>query len=291
MKNNLTLSKVRSLSVLFITLLASQLFMSSAYANGLNYGIQWFGKGNVSQKAVAGQTNPYYNPNKPTVIYAHGWQNGAIVRGSRETFNYKANDSRFGIDVNSADAWINAGWNIGIFYWQEFADESEVRDAEAKIWSSQGPRGMRFRLSNGSYTTNPSVNNKSVSQLFYENIAATMGNFQGSELRLAGHSLGNQLVIATGKRLSDGVSNGSLSNKFLPKRIALLDPFYSKGAKSYLNNRWNGEVARDYTRQLKNKASVFEYYQTSVTGQLGFIGVGDDNQGLKDLSAYVSVRP
>jgi len=150
---------------------------------------------------------------------------------------------------------------------------------------------MRFRRSNGSYATDGSVNNKSVSQLFYENMRATMGNFNGSELRIAGHSLGNQLAIAVSKRLSDGVSSGALSSKFLPKRIALLDPFYSKGAKSYLNNRWNGEVARDYTRQLKNRGSVFAYYQTSVTGQLGFIGVGDDNQGLKDLSAYVSVRP
>jgi len=114
MKGSLTLKKAWSLVVLVIALFTTQLFMSSVYASDLNYGIRWFGQGNVSQKAVAGQSNPYYNPNKPTVIYAHGWQNGAIVRGTRETFNYKSNDSKYGLDINSADAWINAGWNIGI---------------------------------------------------------------------------------------------------------------------------------------------------------------------------------
>ena len=279
------------LTVLFISIFFSATTAVSAANSDLQYGISWFGKGNVSQKAVAGVNNPYYNPNKPTIIYAHGWQNGAIVRGSKETFNYKQNDSKYGINVNAADAWIDKGWNIGIFYWQEFADESEVRDAEAKIWSPNGPRGMRLRRTDGSYTTASLVNNKSVSMLMRESIQTAMPNYNGNNLRLAGHSLGNQLVIATSQLLKNDVISGNLSSNFLPERVALLDPFYSRDAKAYLNNRWNGEVARDYVRQLKNEGVYFEYYQTSATGQLGFIGVGDDNNGLKDLSAYTMVRP
>ncbi len=119
----------RHVHLLFLLALCVGLFgfarpAAAAYdPNVLDYGIYWFGTGNVSQKAVAGVANPYFNPSKPTVIYIHGWQNGSSQRGSRETFNYKQNDATYGIDVNAADAWISAGWNIGIFYWNQFADE------------------------------------------------------------------------------------------------------------------------------------------------------------------------
>ena len=42
--------------------------------------------------------------------------------------------------------WKADGWNVAIFYWNQMADEDEVKDAEAKIWSTNGPKGMRYRL-------------------------------------------------------------------------------------------------------------------------------------------------
>jgi len=62
--------------------------------------------------------------------------------------------------TDTAAGWINAGWNVGIFVWNQFSDETTgvsgawfgdgpppqgVLDAEAKIWTANGPRGMRWR--------------------------------------------------------------------------------------------------------------------------------------------------
>jgi uncharacterized protein YjdB len=261
---------------------------AAAYdANVLDYGIYWYGRGNVAQKAIPGTTNPYFDRSKPTVIYIHGWQNGSSQRGSRESFNYKLNDPTYGIDVNAADAWINAGWNIGIFYWNQFADEGEVQDAEAKVWSASGPRGMRWRKADGSYTTAGSPN-KSAGQLFVESYASAMSGYQGSNVRLAGHSLGSQMVVNGGKQISDLVDGGQLPANLRPKRIALLDPWWSKDAKSYLNNKWTGEVTREYVGALKTKGVVFEQYKSSGITD---VGVGDANSALERMTAFSSLAP
>jgi len=44
--------------------------------NTLDYGLYWFRDKREASKAV-GQANAYFDPTRPTVIYIHGWQNGA----------------------------------------------------------------------------------------------------------------------------------------------------------------------------------------------------------------------
>lgn len=238
----------------------------------LDTGIYWFGRGNVSEKAVSGKDNPYFNPGKPTMIYIHGWQKESYKTLFRETFNPSKNDS-FGADVNSADYWINKGWNIGIFYWNQLADEFEVKDAESKIWSINGPKGMRWRDSNGNYVTYD-VPDVSIGQLFVQAYTDAMKDYYGSEIRIGGHSLGNQVAIN--------------APKLLPNRVALFDPFYSKGEKSFLGNRWTGEVCREYVTELKKKNIVFEQYKSSNINDLW---VGDSNEGMKQLTAFIDLYP
>lgn len=100
---------------------AGELSYNTAQAPRPDYGLYWFGLGNKSVKFEEGKVNPYYDPNKPTVIYVHGWEKDTGIGNFRETFNYKLNDPTYGIDINIADAWIKAGWNIGIFYWDMFS--------------------------------------------------------------------------------------------------------------------------------------------------------------------------
>lgn len=277
-------NKIHHVIILFtLALFVSPLLQASS---DLDYGLHWFGFGNTSIKAEAGVTNQNFDSSKPTVIYVHGWQNGSTASGKRETFNYLANDATYGIDVDTADAWIANGWNIGIFYWNQFADESEVKDAEAKIWSANGPRGMRYNTTSG-YSTSANIN-VSASQLFFDSIVAAMPNYTGNNFRIAGHSLGNQMAVAVTEKLANAVSNGVISANLLPSRVALLDPFYSKGSKSYLNGLWTGEKARQIVPDLKNMGVLFEYYQTSGITDLW---VGDKNEGLKDMCAYNSVAP
>src|SRR3990167_3133735 len=54
----------------------------------LDYGLYWFGRNQTYSKATPGDTNPYFNPYAPTVIYIHGWEVGETQKHYREVFDY-----------------------------------------------------------------------------------------------------------------------------------------------------------------------------------------------------------
>lgn len=258
--------------------------------NVLDFGIYWYGLGNVSQKAVPGVANPYYVATRPTVIYVHGWQQNSAVNRRRETFNYQWNDATYGVNVNMADAWIRAGWNIGIFYWNQFADEGEVKDAEAKIHTNLGPQGMRWRRCDGTYTTagSPTVG---AAQLFYNAIVANMGSFSGTHLRIAGHSLGSQMAVNVTRLLSDAVGAGRINSRLRPTRVALLDPFWSNGSKSYLNGLWPGELARNHVNHLRSVQPVGVIFERYKSSNINDFFIGDSNQGLTTMIGQTELIP
>lgn len=256
-------------------------FPDDVFSN-LDYGLYWFGYVDA-QKAEPGQLNKYYDKNKKTVIYIHGWQNNSVTRASRETLDRRASG---GPAEDLSQYWLDRGWNVGILYWNQFADESEVKDAEAKIYTSSGPRAMRWKRLDGSYQTGP---NASVAQLFFEAIRDNMRDFNHTQFRLAGHSLGNQVALEVGKKLDDAVSAGQLNANLRPDRIALLDPYYSNGAKSYLNNQWPGEIARDNADALIAKGVAIEAYRSSPVASTLF--VGDANSALMRKTAFSELKP
>lgn len=265
-----------------LTLAASGVFPSSVFEN-LDYGLYWFGTDDNYEKAEPGYSNAYYDNSAPTVIYIHGWQNGSSQNLKRETFNRSENG---GPNKDLAYAWRQAGYNVGVLYWNQFADESEVKDAEAKIWVTNGPRQMRWRDNNGNYHTGP---NKNATQLIFESLRDNMANYNGNRLVITGHSLGNQMAVVVAKKIKDGISAGNTNSNLKPTRIALLDPFYSNGSKSYLNNQWTGAVARDYVDTLKNWGVLFEAYRSSSVTNTVF--VGDANKGLLNKTALVELKP
>ncbi len=248
--------------------------------NTLDYGLYFFSNNKEALKWT-GASNAYFNPTKPTMIYIHGWQKDATPNQRRETFDRQ--NAQAGVDLTTA--WKNAGWNVGICYWNQFADESEVKDAEAKVWSAAGPQGMRWRKADGSYST--TTINVSAGTMCANAIASAMGNFSGSQLRLVGHSLGSQMVINVAQQLSDKVDANQLPIKARPGRVALLDPAFLKDARPYLNNRWTGEVARGIVSFLKTKGVIFEAYRSSGVTSNGFIG--DANYDLLKMCAFTEL--
>lgn len=279
---------MRKLLLLFLLAVGSAaeattgVFPDSTF-NNLDYGLYWFGYGDSWQKAQPGHSNAYYGASKPTVIYMHGWKNGSSQRKDRETFNHK---DAGGPDLDVAHAWLAAGYNVGILYWNQFADEGEVKDAEAKIWTASGPRGMRWRNASGTYSNGPT---QSAGELLFQSYKANLADYSGGNIRLLGHSLGNQMAIVLTKKISDAVSAGTISSNLLPKRVALLDAFYSNYPKGYLGNRWVGEVCRSYVSELKGKGVIFEAYRSSGTGSNGLIG--DTNTGLMKMTAFTELKP
>lgn len=254
-------------------------FTPSTFQN-LDYGLYWFGY-NEAEKAVPGQLNPYYENHKPTMIFIHGWQQNSVTNQRRETFNRQRAGEP---DEDLSQYWLDRGYNVGILYWNQFADEGEVKDAEAKMWSINGPRKMRWKALDGQYRAGP---NRSVGQLLFESVRDNMADFSNGHLRLAGHSLGNQLALIVGKKLHDAVKDG-LNPNLRPDRIALLDGFYSRGWKDYLG-RWTGEHARLLVDILKADGVILEAYRSSGTSSTGI--VGDKNVKLWNKTAFTELRP
>jgi pimeloyl-ACP methyl ester carboxylesterase len=255
--------------------------------NTLDHGLYFFATNKDAQKWT-GAANANFDPAKPTMIYIHGWQKGSTQKQTRETFerlNASTNDDFASIWRTADLARQKASWNVGICYWNQFADENEVKDAEAKVWSAQGPQGMRWRKADGSYST--ATINVSAGTMCANAIASAMGNFSGSQLRLVGHSLGSQMVINVAQQLSDKVDANQLPVKARPGRVALLDPAFLQGARSYLNNRWPGEVARGIVSYLKTKGVIFEAYRSSGSTSNGFIG--DANYDLLKMCAFTEL--
>lgn len=268
-------------------------------AEYLNYGLHWVRVQNNAEKQVKaldenGNVVPtivnYYDDSRPTVIYFHGWQSGSSKNNyKRENFTFSDNG-----DALTHLAWKQRGWNVGVFYWNQFADEGEVKDAEAKIWSANGPKGMRYRLNNGLSSTVQSPN-KSVGELAFEEITKALANNTSGNIRFAGHSLGNQLAVFTAEQINDAVNNGTVSENVMPNRIALLDPFWSKDGKSYLgdqngdgSNDWVGERTRwAIADMIADRDVAVEWYKSSAIFDLW---IGDQNSSLENIVMLQNLR-
>ena len=221
----------------------------------LAYGLVWFGTNGRSQPAVTGQANSYFDPTRPTIIFVHGWLPDQVA--TPPTFLVEIKDEERDVEyhLDLTTAWVEAGWNIGIFYWHPFADEELVWVAEDKIWTPDEEAAMRYRDAAGNYHTDgmPSV---SAAELFYEAYLEAMQDFSGPEIRIAGHSLG------------DAIDTGEVAANLLPSRLALLDPFWSPFPKSYLDGQETGAVIRqEIIDRLLPRDVLVEWYRSSLLTQ------------------------
>jgi pimeloyl-ACP methyl ester carboxylesterase len=264
-----------------VTVQAAPTAVDPTNFDGLDVALFWYGPDNQSQRAVRGQPNRFFDAQKSTVLYVHGWQPGTTSLRSRESMNRMTLNELPDI----AAAWFAAGWNVGIFYWNQLADEDEVKDAEAKIHSTQGPQGMRWRDASGDYSVGPA---DPVYRLMVARVLDAMSQYQGAEFRVVGHSLGSQLAIRFAHEMWRLGGQKAVPSTLVPKRVALLDPAFLKSPRPYLEGRWTGEVARALVDETRREIA-YEMYRTSpATSNLI---VGDDNAGLTTMGTFSELKP
>jgi hypothetical protein len=262
--------------------------------NELGYGLYWFGLNGVNQKFVSGEANPYFDPGKPTLIFAHGWQ--PFLSNSLPNFDFDGHDTAAG--------WIDAGWNVGIFVWNQFSDETTgvtgawfgdgpppqgVLDAEAKVWTASGSKGMRWRDWDDWIDgySDPPPGTPSAGELFHQTYIAALEGYTGT-IRIAGHSLGNQMAVRLTKLVDEEIAAGSVPEELRPTRVALLDPYWSPDPRSYLGNRTTGDVVREYIAELTPSGTLFEWYWSSIWTTPP---QGDTNDALKPMTLYAEMDP
>ncbi len=228
-----------------------------------DYGLYWFKDGFTAMKYVPGRAVPldFYNPNKPTHIYGHGWaktsvhvQDGQLRDYRREPMTMKPGSmypSQEAVDMiqiwkDPSKNYEGKAWNYGIVYWNQFADDdyanlSKPQMAEAKIWSTDGKNDMSYaiRKFNGSSWSQDHVEThapmKPVTVILADAVISATQDSNVGGMRLSGNSLGNQIVTGISYILKKEYAEGRVSSNLFPSRIALLDPYWRAGA---LQDSW-----------------------------------------------------
>ncbi|MFQ3546943.1 MAG: Ig-like domain-containing protein [Termitinemataceae bacterium] len=260
---------------------------STYTCTNLDYGIWWFSGTGEAQKCIPGIPNQFYDPSKPVVLYIHGWQKGSVTNNYWREVPYIWND-KYTSNVNTGTFWKQKGYNLGVFYWDQFADEDEVKDAEAKIWvGNNGLKQMRYKLSNGTYVSFSTA--QSAGDLLYNAYVEALSGNSSGYIRLVGHSLGNQMATVLTYKAAAAAKNGSLSSALVPKRVYLADPFWSKDAKAYLSNKWTGEVCRTYINYAISQYSVI--VEQSKSTAIGGYLVGDENVDMRKMTTFFRIWP
>jgi len=214
--------------------------------NAPDYGIYWVrcgtcrrdGKSDELPSTTPNLGTDYYNPGAPTVIYVHGWEADSTQNGYRESMLSPlvpgiikpAMPLTMSGPVDMATAWKDKGYNVGIFYWNQFADEGglNVDVAQEKIWLSDHMTWHYRNAPHRSVERPAYTGHGSVADLFVNAYVQAMRNYQGTNVRIVGHSLGNQLAVRMTYLLAKNwIDTGKVSRNLLPQRVALLDPFYT----------------------------------------------------------------
>ncbi len=200
-------------------------------------GIYWYASGNP----IPRRDNPV-DKSKPTLIFAHGWKQNegykerdllSLWHGTNSQFE-KAGFGSFEFDDAYYQTLIDLGYNVGHFYWNQLSDDA--LNCDEKIWSSTGQVGMGYVVNNGSgkrvqgdASKNPT---KSVAVIFGDAIKQALGSDYAQDLHLVGHSMGGQLVLATGEYLCVQKEEGAVSEHLVPSQVTLIDPYMTFNALS-----------------------------------------------------------
>jgi alpha-glucosidase len=263
----------------------------------LDYGLYWFGKNGLCEKYTPGVPNQFYRPEKPTMIYTHGWKQEAVQRNyERETFLFEEPDENISVYTNHS--WLDKGWNTGILYWNQWCEEDEIKDAEAKIWSFKGPKGNRYKCSDGTYKNfdekisimGNEISVHSVTDVLCQYVLHSLQDNTSTNIRLVSHSLGNQLMTSIARQLK--------TCDIDVKRLTYLEPLWTEGEKDYLGDE-NHDGQIDHVSHrcywyvidlLNNRPNdfAFEIYNSSAS-DTGILG--DSNSNLRRFASEISVRP
>eukprot|EP00418_Pyrodinium_bahamense_P076490 CAMPEP_0179054808 /NCGR_PEP_ID=MMETSP0796-20121207/22977_1 /TAXON_ID=73915 /ORGANISM="Pyrodinium bahamense, Strain pbaha01" /LENGTH=563 /DNA_ID=CAMNT_0020751443 /DNA_START=103 /DNA_END=1792 /DNA_ORIENTATION=- len=275
----------------------------SRYSDGwprtLDVGIYWFGHGDATQKAVSGGKSLFYDPTKPTVIYFHGWagsDEGWTKVCKRPTTRCPSAVCHGGHTL-LMERWLDDGWNVGFFYWDQFADEDCSRDAEQKIWFDRKGDGLQWKSFDiGLQRTQDNVYEEaaSVAELCEQNIMMAMGQYSGHHVRFVGHSIGAQLATRCAAKLHHR------GHPAAPQRLALLEPYFSKHQFGFLRCKHisTDSGLGDYTaaattvivRSLWDQYKVVtEVYKSSVMTEHKAFGI--PNEDLEKLGTLVRYKP
>ena len=281
-----------------------------------DYGIYWLkNNGSNSESAAPAchsmlgkkqclqqlETTGYFDPHKPTIIFIHGWQPTTVSKKKRFDlcYRYQQANGQSSETYNTLQYW--KGWNVGVFYWNQFADETNVLRAESKIYTVDGIEGMRWayldsagnlqhcnRFMSNCIMPHNGLKKEDILDMAYDAYQnAFPTDYHPSQLRIAGQSLGTQIAI----QLTDLV----IHNKSLPQptRLALMDPYFSPDNLESNILHLPKSVATYNEQKIEDIEKVAPQLPISVyrTSTISFAPTGNPAPELMDKVAFMRLYP
>jgi len=210
----------------------------SGWPKSLDAHIYWFGQDNEVERATGNQSR-FYDPAKKTIIFMDGF-NGLYHIKSCHRMTSKCvplahcePGSEF-----IANTWISEGWNFGIFYWDQFADEDCYYEAELKVWghvygTGKGDNYLKWQsydpASKTTETRRHIGEETSVAQVCAASVRSAMPNFRGPSMHIVGFSLGAQLAAAC----ADSFLQQTPLHPAKPTLAVLLEPAFTASIKPW----------------------------------------------------------
>lgn len=204
---------------------------SNGWPKVLDVGVYWFGTNGQAERATGGKSQ-FYDPKKKTIIFIDGWNGLHHVRSCFRMTSQVSPMAKWDCDQYLADPWIAKGWNWGIFFWDQFADEDCVYESERKIWVAPR-RGLTWKSHD--LSTNKTTREmwhgpeQSVAEICAGTLRSALATFEGASLRFVGFSVGAQLAAAC----ADKIHEQSSTHPAAPTGVVLLDPTFTGAVKPW----------------------------------------------------------
>ena len=183
-----------------------------SYDTSTDYGIYWFGDDNSDYvRSGKNMDKKYYDPSKPTFVFAHGWEpdkenssNGLFenfVTHADTVAKTKTTDLR-----DYAKILKEQGYNVAALSWFSYA--KTLGNLFGYIW-------LEF---DGGYA---------LSTRFAMELALVLGEDYNGDVKIFGHSYGAQLALATTYQLVKLQEKSAIKNDhIIPTRMTLADPYF-----------------------------------------------------------------
>ena len=191
-----------------------------------DFGLYWYNDEGEIMLSEADMPVEFYDPEKPTVVYSHGWKMNPVPeelvtqQSTVESTGGLSGERDYAAELRAAD------YNVGYFDWHLYAADLTYLDDEIWTVATETPDN------DSNYAAAvQALNGHSFAGEFAREIATVMKNAVNTDLHFVGHSYGGQMVTAAAYTLAKMYDQGLVVNPAcVPDRVSLADPYIIAGA-------------------------------------------------------------
>ena len=246
------------------------------------YGLYWYGESaDDSMKSQENMPTEYYDPEKPTLIYSHGWKPAGETVEKMRTLEKTVSKTNGASDkIDYVEELKALGYNVAFWNWHEYAQNLD--NLHNEIWTVKTVAEVSGKDDNY-VAAIEALDGRTFAGEFARSVCAVMKDATDQEVIFVGHSFGGEMVTAAAYTLYKLAESGVIANKnILPDRISLADPYIPSAS-------LNGEM--DITGE-----DVTGYVAEAFADALEFInskgGVIDLNGAMNGLTynGYLAIK-